>query len=407
MEEVISLIIFARACMGASKVSFDDTKIAFASKTDGDLNRAYLLFKVISYSWLVRIAPGFMHTALALRLPVKGLIRATAFRHFCGGETIEGCEKTILELARYGIGTILDYSVEGKETEKDFENSLQHTLAGIARAKGDKKIPFSVFKLTGFARLALLERVNTTLTDRFGPSQDPLTAQEEAEFAKVRERVAKICAAANEVSVPVFIDAEKTWIQDVVDMLATEMMMKYNKEKVLIYNTVQLYRNDRLAYIKECLNHAQANRYLLGLKLVRGAYMEKERERAEQMNYPSPIQPDKQSSDNDYNEAIKLCVENLAMVSICAGTHNEESSLLLADLMAEKNIPNNHPHIWFSQLYGMSDHISFNLSVKGYNVSKYVPYGPVTSVLPYLIRRAQENTSVAGQTSRELALILR
>ncbi|CAN5446223.1 proline dehydrogenase family protein [soil metagenome] len=378
-------------------VSFDNTEIAFAQKSNSDLNRAYMLFKVIGYRWLVKIAPPFVDTALALHLPVKGLIRATAFKHFCGGETIEDCTKTIDALGKYNIGTILDYSVEGKEREEDFEHSLRETLACIARARNEKHIPFSVFKLTGFARFALLEKVN---------SKQSLSKQEEEEFERVRLRVEKICAAADEANVPVFIDAEETWIQDVIDDLANAMMVKYNRNRVLVYNTIQLYRTDRNSYLSKCYDHAVANNYMLGIKLVRGAYMEKERARAKKMNYPSPIQPSKDVADKDYDDALKFCVDHIDRISICAGTHNEKSSQLLVELMQQKNIPNNNPHIWFSQLYGMSDHISFNLAKEGYNVAKYVPYGPVASVMPYLIRRAQENTSVAGQTGRELSLIL-
>jgi proline dehydrogenase len=378
-------------------VSFNNTEVAFASKSNSDLNRAYLLFKVISYNWLVKIAPPFVDAALGLHLPVKGLIRATAFKHFCGGETIEDCSKTIHELGRYNIGTILDYSVEGKETEEDFEHSLRETLACIEKARTEKHIPFSVFKLTGFARFALLEKVN---------SKQSLTASEAEEFARVKNRVETICAAADKADVAVFIDAEETWIQDVVDELAMTMMVKYNRERVLVYNTLQMYRKDRNAYLAECFENARSNNFKLGLKLVRGAYMEKERARAKKFKYPSPIQPDKNAADKDYDDALRYCVEHIERISICAGTHNEKSSMLLVALMQEKNLSSNHPHIWFSQLYGMSDHISFNLAKAGYNVAKYVPYGPVASVLPYLIRRAQENTSVAGQTGRELSLIL-
>ncbi len=383
--------------MNNSIVSFDDTEIAFASKSRSDLNRAFWLFKVISYNWLVKISPPFVNTALALHLPVKGLIRATIFKHFCGGEAIDDCKQTIEELGKYNIGTILDYSVEGKETEKDFEHSLQETLDGIAGAKEDRHIPFSVFKLTGFARMALLEKVN---------ARQELTQTEKEEFDRVKKRVEKICAAADESNVPVFMDAEETWIQEVVDEVAAEMMMKYNRKRVLLYNTIQLYRTDRNSFLEKCFNHAVANNYFLGIKLVRGAYMEKERARAAKMNYPSPIQLDKKSADKDYDDALKFCVDHIDRISICAGTHNEKSSMLLVQLMQQNKIANNHPHICFSQLYGMSDHISFNLAKHGYNVAKYVPYGPVASVLPYLIRRAQENTSVAGQTGRELALIL-
>jgi len=382
--------------MNAPRVSFDNTEIAFASKSNSDLNRAYYLFKVISFNWLVKIAPPFVDAALALHLPIKGIIRATAFKHFCGGESIADCERTIDELGKYNIGTILDYSVEGKETEKDFENSLKETLSCIERAKGNSHIPFSVFKLTGFARFALLEKVNR---------KETLTSTEQEEFNRVKMRVEKICAAADNANVPVFIDAEESWIQEVVDDMATEMMVKYNKSRVLIYNTLQMYRTDRNKYLEDCYKHAATNNYLLGIKLVRGAYMEKERARAVKMNYPSPIQPDKAAADKDYDDALRFCVDHIDRISICAGTHNEKSSHLLVDLMAQKNIPANHPHIWFSQLYGMSDHISFNLAKVKYNVAKYVPYGPVEQVLPYLIRRAQENTSVAGQTGRELSLI--
>ena len=380
----------------ASNISFDDTAVAFADKSNSDLNRAWFLFKVISYNWLVKISPPFVNGALALHLPVKGLIRATIFRHFCGGETIDDCSKTISTLAQSNIGTILDYSVEGKETEEDFEHSLQETLGCIAKAKTEKHIPFSVFKLTGFARFALLEKVSAGQT---------LTSTEQEEFARVKNRVERICAAAHDAGVPVFIDAEESWIQDVIDSVAQEMMIKYNRNRVLVYNTIQLYRTDRNSYLIKCHEHAVANNYFLGLKLVRGAYMEKERERAKKMNYPSPIQPDKATADKDYDDALRFCVGHLDRISICAGTHNEKSSHLLVDLMDQKHLPNDHPHIWFSQLYGMSDHISFNLSKHGYNVAKYVPYGPVASVLPYLIRRAQENTSVSGQTGRELSLI--
>jgi proline dehydrogenase len=345
----------------------------------------------------VKISPPFVDAAIGLHLPVKGLIRATIFKHFCGGETIEECAKTTEELGKYNIGTILDYSVEGKETEKDFEHSLQQTLACIEQAKGNKHIPFSVFKLTGFARFALLEKVNAKLS---------LTENEKEEFDRVKQKVQNIFDAGTRNNVPVLIDAEESWIQIVTDELAEEMMMKYNKERVMIYNTVQMYRTDRLEFIKTSLQHAQQNNYKLGLKIVRGAYMEKERKRAKEMNYTSPIHQNKISVDNDYDAALRFCINHIDTVSICAGTHNENSSMLLAELMNKKNIAHNNPHIWFSQLYGMSDHISFNLSQLGYNVCKYVPYGPVTSVLPYLIRRAQENTSVKGQTGRELSLIL-
>ena len=378
-------------------VSFDNTEVAFSGKSDKDLNRAYWLFKMISYNWLVKISPPFVNAAIGLHLPIKGIVKSTIFKHFCGGETIGECEQTIEELGRYHIGTILDYSVEGKESEVDFELGLAQTLATIENAKGNKNIPFCVFKPTGFARFALLEKIQ---------SKQTLSDSEKKEFEKFKARILKICQTGNDSSVPLYIDAEESWIQDVVDDLAQEMMMRYNKERVMIYNTIQLYRTDRFDFLQKTFEHAQQNNYFLGIKLVRGAYMEKERKRAVEMNYPSPIHSGKSSTDIAYDEALRFCVSHIDRISICCGTHNENSALLLTELMLKKVLPNNHPHIWFSQLYGMSDHISYNLAKLDYNVSKYVPYGPVTSVLPYLIRRAQENTSVKGQTGRELSLIL-
>ena len=378
-------------------ISFDDTKTAFNSKSDADLNRAYALFKLISYNWLVKVSPPFVNFALWAHLPVKGLIKSTIFKHFCGGETIDDCQKTILELGKSNIGTILDYSVEGKESESDFQNALDETLATIERAKGDQSIPFSVFKPTGFARVDLLEKKNSGLE---------LTIGEKLEYDKFVSRIYKICQAGYDANVPIFIDSEHSWTQDVFDELAREMMKNFNKEKVIIYNTLQMYRTDRLEYMKDSIAHAKAYNYKIGFKIVRGAYMEIERERAMKLNYRSPIQPDKKACDNDYNTALKIGLDNIDRVSMCCATHNEQSTLNLVEWMNENKIAIDHPHIWFSQLYGMSDHISFNLASKGYNVCKYVPYGPVKSVLPYLIRRAQENTSVAGQTSRELSLIM-
>ena len=378
-------------------ISFDNTEVAFASKSDADLNRAYWLFKIISFNWLVKISPPFVNTAIALHLPIKGIVKATAFHHFCGGETIEECKKTIEELGRYDIRTILDYSVEGKESEMDFELGLKQTLSTIENAKGNKNIPFCVFKPSGFVHVALLEKIHAKQT---------LNEVEKTEFEKFRNRVLKICQAGSDNKVPVYIDAEETWIQDVIDELVQEMMQRFNKEIVMVYNTIQMYRIDRLDFLKRAYENARQNNYMIGMKIVRGAYMEKERKRAAEMNYPSPIYPDKNSSDNAFDDALRFCVDHLDRIAICCGTHNENSTLLLTELMGAKNHSNNHPHIWFSQLYGMSDHISYNLAKAGYNVSKYVPYGPVTSVLPYLIRRAQENTSVKGQTGRELSLIL-
>lgn len=379
-------------------VSFDNTENAFSSKSNEDLLQSYWLFKLVSSPRFVSIGKILTSFAIKTKLPVKGLIKKTIFRQFCGGETIQECETTANRLAQFGIGTILDYSVEGKETETDFEHCCTETINTIKKAEGNKKVPFSVFKVTGLARFDLLEKVS---------AGSKLNSEEENEWNRVIARVEKICKEAHDRNVRVFIDAEESWIQNAIDDLANSMMAKFNKHGAIIFNTYQLYRKDRLEYLMKSYQHAQDGNYYLGAKLVRGAYMEKERARAKQMDYPSPIQDSKEDSDKDYDKALHFCIAHKESLAFCAGTHNEASSKYLVQMMAERNIENNDHHIWFSQLYGMSDHISFNLSKEGFNVAKYVPYGPVEEVLPYLIRRAQENTSVKGQTGRELSLIIK
>lgn len=378
-------------------LDFSNTEIAFKSKNNSELNTSYFLFKAIGINWLVKIGTPLVETAFKLHLPIKPIIKHTVYKQFVGGESINECEIAIHNLFKYNIGTILDYSVEGKEAEEDFDFTTKETLETIEKAKGNKKIPFCVFKVTGLARFALLEKVNNNQT---------LTDEESVEFVKVRNRIEKICKSAFDNHVRIFIDAEESWIQNTIDQLAEEMMEKFNKNEAIVFNTIQLYRHDRLAFLKNSFNKASLNNYYLGLKLVRGAYMEKEAKRAIDLNYLNPIQSSKQNSDNDYNDALKFCVENINRISVCAGTHNENSSRLLAQLMLDNSIANNDNRIYFSQLYGMSDNLSYNLANAGYNVAKYLPYGPVRSVLPYLFRRAAENTSVKGQTGRELNLIL-
>jgi proline dehydrogenase len=380
-------------------LTFDNTEIAFASKTDSELENSYWLFKLVASPALVSIGEKLTHLSLALRLPIQPLIKATIFKQFCGGETIEQCNQTILQLSKFRIGTILDYSIEGKETENDFDATMHETVKTIHRAKGEKYIPFSVFKVTGLARFSLLEKANDGL--------EQLTAAEKEEYNRVYNRVDTICKEAFNANVPIFIDAEDSWIQNSIDRLANAMMEKYNKHRPLVYNTYQLYRHDRLEYLKNSFKHALENNYFLGAKLVRGAYMEKERARAQKMGYADPIQPNKEATDRDYNLALEFCIENIHHIGLCAGTHNEQSCLKLAELLNKFGIEKSHPNVYFSQLYGMSDHISYNLAYNGYNVAKYVPYGPVNEVLPYLIRRAKENTSVKGQTGRELSLIIK
>ncbi len=381
-----------------SALSFDNTEIAFKSKSNNELTQSYLLFKAIGYNWLVKLGPPMVNGAFNMGLPIKGLIKSTVFKQFCGGESMDDCNNTIDQLYSYGVGTILDYSVEGEEKEESFNATATETLETITKAQNNPKIPFCVFKVTGLARFDLLAKVS---------AKETLTSTEESEWGRVKNRIHNICKTANDNNVRIFIDAEESWIQPAIDDLAHDMMREFNLQKCIVYNTIQLYRHDRLAFLKTSFDDAMKHNYYLGLKLVRGAYMEKERERALKMGYPSPIQPDKASSDKDYNEALHFCIEHIDRINVCAGSHNEQSSMLLTELMAQKGLANNDQRIYFSQLYGMSDHISFNLSSAGYNVAKYLPYGPVKAVMPYLFRRAAENTSVKGQAGRELTLINR
>jgi proline dehydrogenase len=380
------------------KLNFDNTEIAFRSKSKSELNSAYWLFKVMSSNFLTQVGPPVTNLFLNIGLPIQGLIKATIFKQFCGGETIAECEGTIASLAAAGVGTILDYSVEGEEEEQVFDFTCAEIIRTIERAAGDKRVPITVFKVTGIARFGLLEKID---------AKAELSTAEQVEFDKVKKRCERICRTAFERGVPVMIDAEESWIQKTIDSLALDMMMLFNKQKLIVYNTYQMYRHDKLAHLKADHLVAKEAGFILGGKIVRGAYMEKERKRAAEKGYESPIQPDKASTDKDYNAAITYCAEHVEEIGVVCGTHNEESCRVLAELLDTHAINHNHPHVYFSQLLGMSDNLSFNLSDAGYNVAKYVPYGPVKSVMPYLFRRAQENTSIAGQTSRELGLIER
>ncbi|MEP6923630.1 MAG: proline dehydrogenase family protein [Pyrinomonadaceae bacterium] len=382
--------------MSDFQLDLNNTAVAFASKSNAELKKKYWLFFLMGSPLLTNIGTKSAELGLSLGLPIKFFIKQTIFRQFCGGETIAECEPTIQDLGRSNIGTILDYSVEGKSDETVFEFTKAEILRTIERADADRNVPFAVFKTTGVARFELLEKVS---------ANQNLSGAEQIEWQTAKSRVHEICETAYKLKQPVFIDAEESWIQDAIDALAAEMMQAYNRAEPIIYNTIQLYRHDRLDFLKKSSQAAAANNYFLGAKLVRGAYMEKERARAAELNYPSPIQPDKESADRDYNDALHFCIDNIESISFVAGTHNEESVQLLARLMHERDLPSDHPHIYFSQLYGMSDNLSYVLAKEGYNVSKYVPYGPVKDALPYLIRRARENTSVMGQMSRELDLI--
>jgi len=375
------------------KIDFNNTIIAFHHKTNSDLKKAWWLFNSFKYPFIVNVGPKMADFAFLLHLPIKGMVKSTIFAQFCGGENIEECSVAIRSLMQSNIGTILDYSVEGEERETVFDATCNEIIATIHKASGNPAIPFSVFKTTGIGRFDLMAKVNSKLE---------LNNLEEAEFSRLKGRFEKICQAAYDKKVRVFVDAEETWIQDTIDKMAYDMMMKFNQETAIVYNTIQCYRKDRVAHLQ---NRVATLDCKLGFKLVRGAYMEKERERAQAKGMPSPIQNTKELTDKEFNEVMTICIQHIDKVSICAGTHNEESSQLLVDLIEQYNLQPNDQRIYFAQLLGMSDHISYNLANAGYNVAKYVPYGPVRAVLPYLSRRAQENSSVKGQVGRELRLI--
>lgn len=378
------------------EISLDNTAIAFSYKSNTELRKANFIFSTVNHPWISALATGAVKAALSLRLPIDGIIRKTVFDHFVGGISIQDSEDVIQKLAAFGVGTILDYSVEGEKSEPGFELTLNELLRTIDKAKTSSHIPFSVFKVTGLGSTELLAKIQ---------AGEKLSDSEKTAYEQLKERVDKICKKAYENKVPVLVDAEETWIQDPIDALADEMMAKYNKEKPIVFNTYQLYRTASLANLHQAHKKATANNYYLGAKVVRGAYMEKERHRAEKMGYPSPIYPTKEATDKAFNDALLFCVTHLDKIAVMCGSHNEYSNLYLTELMKQNGIKKEDPRVWFAQLYGMSDNISFNLAKAGYRVAKYVPYGPVRAVMPYLLRRAAENTSVAGQSSRELLMI--
>ena len=375
---------------------FNNTQVAFALKSNSELNRAHFLFIMIGTPSLVKMGTSLTSFALKLHLPVEGIIRATVFDHFCGGVSEEDCLQVVDKMYTKRVSSVLDYSVEGKEEEAQFDAALEMTLKTIEFAKAKQAIPFAVFKPTGLGRFYLYEKLG---------EGKALTAEEQTEWNRVVARFEKVCQTAFEKDVMILIDGEESWMQDAADDLVTDMMRKYNKEKALIFNTLQMYRWDRLDYLKRVHEQAKAEGFHIGMKVVRGAYMEKEAKRAEEKGYKNPICESKQATDDNYDACIDYMMQHLNMMAIFAGTHNELSSYKLMELMAQKGISKNDNRIWFGQLYGMSDNISYNLAENGYNVAKYLPFGPVRDVMPYLIRRAQENTSVAGQTGRELMLL--
>lgn len=392
-----------------TNISFENTQLAFAYKTDKELQKAKFLFSSMGMDWLVRLGTAITPWAIKAHLPINGIIRNTIFKQFVGGETLQETARVADKLAQFNVQVILDYGVEGKEGEENFDHAANEFIKVIQYAATQRNIPYMSIKLTGFARFALLEKLNAAADEKSvvegRVNLSILNEDEKAEWQRVINRLIKLCEAAQRNNVGVLVDAEESWIQCPVDALTMEMMERFNKTKVVVYNTIQLYRHDRLQFLKNSFNAAQKNDFMLGVKLVRGAYMEKERRRAESMNTSSPIQPDKESTDRDYNAAIDFCITHLEKIFLIVASHNEYSNLYTTQLLQKNNLPSNHTHVHFSQLYGMSDNITFNLAKAGCPVSKYLPFGPLRDVVPYLMRRAQENSSVSGQTGRELDLI--
>ena len=394
-------------------ISFENTETAFAAKSDQQLKRAHFVFNAMGKPWLVKLGLKITPPAIRWHIPfTKTIIRKTIFKQFVGGETLEETATVANKLEQYKVKVILDYGVEGKEGEDNFEEARDQFIKVIDYAATQANIPFMSVKVTGFARFALLEKIDSamhalqgTLMKRYLAAVENLPTAEREEWHRIRLRVLRVCEEASLKNIGVLIDAEETWIQDPVDALTILMMDTFNKQKAVVYNTLQLYRHDRLAFLKESYAAAAERNFILGAKLVRGAYMEKERNRAAAMGYPSPIQPDKETCDKDYNAAVEFCIDHLDRIALIVASHNDYSNLYTTQLLDKKGLPHSHPHVHFSQLYGMSDNITFNLAGSGCSVSKYLPFGPIKDVIPYLLRRAQENSSVSGQTGKELLLI--
>lgn len=375
---------------------FSNKYIEYSSKSKTELYSTLILFRILSSKKIVFLGKYLLSIALKINLPILGLIKKTVFKQFCGGENIKESRSRINELGKYNIQTILDYSIEGKNDDKSFKNTYQEIIKNIDEAHDNPLIPFCVFKITGIGRFKLLEKLS---------KKEELSQLEKMELDIINERLHNICKKATKNKIPILIDAEESWIQYAIDELVENLMQDYNKKEVIVYNTIQLYRSDKLAYIKDQHKKAKKDNFKLGFKLVRGAYMEKEKERASQYKYSCPIHYNKTDCDKDYDQASKYCIENINDMALCFGTHNEKSTQIVIELMDQNRIKNNDTRIYFSQLLGMSDNISFYLGKFRYNVAKYVPYGPVKEVIPYLIRRAEENSSITGQTNREILRI--
>jgi len=384
--------------MSLKELDLSNSEIAFAGKSDKELQKAAWLFALMNKPWLVNVGSKVGLWAIKANVPtVEPIVKATIFEQFCGGTSLANCQANINKLYEQEVQVVLDYGAEAKTEAVDLDNTMLELIESLKFAATNESVPIVTLKVSGLARFDLLEKIQAR--------EEPLTTAETEEFDAALQRLKLIGDVAHKHKVALFIDAEESWIQDTIDGIVTKMMQEYNKEQVIIYNTLQMYRHDRLAYLKAAYKEAQKNKYLLGLKIVRGAYMQKERERAEELGYASPIQVDKAATDADYNKAIRFCVKHYEHIASCNASHNEESNLLQTQLMEKMEIPRDHPHLNFCQLYGMSELLTFNLAAVGYNAAKYMPYGAIKDVVPYLIRRAQENTSVTGDMSRELSMI--
>ena len=379
-----------------NKKIFNNTKSAFKLKSNTELDRAIFLFSMMNRPTLVKAGSALTKFSLKLHLPVETLIKKTIFEQFCGGVTEKDCKPVTNEMYDENLHSILDYSVEGKKSEEEFDAAMEKKLSLIEYANERDEITFAMFKPTGIGRFEIWEKVSEKVS---------LNDEEKEEWERVQKRVDTLCSRAHKLGVRLYADGEETWMQTAADELMEEMMRKYNKEKVLIFNTLQCYRWDRLDYLKELHEKAKKEGFKIGAKIVRGAYMEKENARAKKLGYPSPICESKEATDVNFNSTLSYCLNHLEDISVFIGTHNEVSSYLALQIIEDKGLSIDDKRIWFSQLYGMSDHISYNLAKKGYNAVKLVPFGPVRDVVPYLLRRAQENTSVKGQTGRELSLL--
>jgi len=396
-----------------TNISFDNTEIAFAYKSDTDLKHSHWLYSIMGKPWLVKLGTQLAPWSIRVGLPVKGLIRKTISKQFIGGESLEQTIPVAKILAQYNVDVILDYAVEGKEGEDNYEHACNEFIRVIDFAATQPNTPFMSVKVTGMARFTLLEKLHSLMTasgansliNRYNDAIEKLSTEERGEWQRVVDRIVRIAEVAGKTNVGFLVDAEETWIQDPIDALTLSVMDQYNKSKLVIYNTLQMYRHDRLEFLRKSYEAAVERNFLLGTKLVRGAYMEKERKRAEEKGYASPIYPNKEATDNGFNDAVRFCIDHINQIGVMVATHNDYSNLLTVELLEQKVLPHNHPHVCFSQLFGMSDNITFNLAKAGCSVSKYLPFGPIKDVVPYLMRRAQENTSVGGQTSRELSLV--